>query len=232
MPTCGPPPSASGRSGNKSAVSRSFFFAKPERLMRGGIRFARHRGAGWLARFFSLDPCSHSVNCSVYVTSTRQADLLGHQLAMNLRGAYTHLRRRSNQVLARFGMSSDQYVLLAALAEHGEATQQELVRCCFSDTATIGAMVGLLEAKGLVRRTPDPEDGRATRVGLTPAGRRRAAALRRASVPVRAEMAALFNSQEMAALLAFLQRLTGAFRPPGRPRAGAAKSAPKRLSKR
>jgi DNA-binding MarR family transcriptional regulator len=135
---------------------------------------------------------------------------------MHLRAAYTHLRRRSNLAFAPFGMTADQYVLLTVLAQSGDATQQELVRRCYSDTATIGAMLSLLEAKGLVARKPHPHDGRAWSVRLTQSGRYLAEEMRQASRNIRAELAALFNQQELQKLIEFLGRLAGAMPPPGR----------------
>ena len=138
---------------------------------------------------------------------------------MRVRAAAAHLRRRSNLAFASFGMTTDQYVLLTVLAEEGKATQQELVTQCFSDTATIGAMVALLETKGLVKRTPHPRDRRALSVSLTRSGRRLAKQMRTSSAAVRADLMRLFSEQELATLLEFLGRLAGAMRPPPR-RAG------------
>jgi DNA-binding MarR family transcriptional regulator len=163
-----------------------------------------------------LTPDGIGDNCNVYVISRTSADLLGHYLAMNLRAAHAHLRRRSNQVFSRFGMTADQYVLLTVLSECGAANQQELVRSCYSDTATIGTMVALLETKGVVRRTPHPEDRRAQSVTLTRAGRRLAEEMWRRSSSLRAEMVRLFNEQELTTLIGFLKRLATAMRPPGR----------------
>jgi len=145
---------------------------------------------------------------------------------MHLRAAYAHLRRRSNLTFSSFGMSSDQYVLLAVLAEDGEATQQHLVRRCYSDTATIGTMVSLLEAKGLVTRTPDPQDGRALRVKLTASGLRLAKEMRRSSSAIRVQLAAIFNQKERQSLVEFLDRIAKAMRPPGR-KTAATQSQPK-----
>jgi DNA-binding MarR family transcriptional regulator len=77
-------------------------------------------------------------------------------------------------------------------------------------------MLSLLEAKRLIRRTPHPRDGRARSVRLTLCGGRLAEKMRRGSRNIRAEMAALFNEQEMRLLIEFLERLAGAMRPPGR----------------
>jgi DNA-binding MarR family transcriptional regulator len=116
-------------------------------------------------------------------------------------------------------MTTDQYVLLTVLSEEGKATQQELVRQCYSDTATIGAMLSLLEGKGLVARVPHPQDGRALSVRLTRSGRRLAEEMRRSSSSLRVDLAALFNEQELQTLINFLDRLAGAMRPPGRRKA-------------
>lgn len=161
-----------------------------------------------------LDWPGSSGNCVVYVTSKPQhPDQLGHQLAMRVRAAAAHLRRRSNLTFATFGMTTDQYVLLTVLVEEGKMTQQELVAHCFSDTATIGAMVFLLETKGLVKRTPHPRDRRALSVSLTGAGRRLARQMRNSSAGVRADLMRLFSEQELATLMEFLARLAGAMRP-------------------
>jgi len=150
------------------------------------------------------------------VTSSEHADRQGHQLAMHLRAAYARLRRRSNLAFSCFGMSSDQYVLLTVLAQHGQATQQDLVRRCYSDTATIGSMVALLQAKGLVTRTPHPRDGRALRVKLTRSGRRLAERMKQSSSSIRAELAAMFNPQERRSFIDLLDRVARAMCPPGR----------------
>jgi DNA-binding MarR family transcriptional regulator len=150
------------------------------------------------------------------VISKKRADLLGHQLAMRLRAAYAHLRRRSNVAFAPFGMTSDQYVLLMVLAQMGEATQQQLVRSCFSDTATIGTMLSLLKAKGLITRMPHPRDGRAWSVKLTGPGRHMAEEMRRASARLRTELAGLFTEKELPLLIEFLGRLAAAMPPPAR----------------
>ena len=108
------------------------------------------------------------------------------------------------------------FVLLTVLAQQGDATQQELVRLCYSDTATIGTMLSLLEQKGRVTRTPHPEDGRALSVRLTPSGRRLAEKMRQSSSGLRTELATLFTEAELGTLIEFLNRLAGAMHPPAR----------------
>jgi len=135
---------------------------------------------------------------------------------MHLRAASAHLRRRSNLAFAPFGLTTDQYVVLTVLAGQGESTQQELVRRCFSDTATMGAMLTLLEGKGLVTRAPHPHDGRARSVKLTLAGETLAKDMWRGSSAVRTSLAAPFTTEELRTFIGFLDRLAGALPPPRR----------------
>jgi DNA-binding MarR family transcriptional regulator len=137
----------------------------------------------------------------------------GHELAMRLRAAYSFFRRRSSAELAPLRSSSDQFVLLTVLAVGGPATQQELVRRCHSDTNTLGAMLALLETKGLVRRKANTADGRAWIVSLTKAGKALQEELWNQSEGLRAELAALFDPNEITVLLSLLDRVIEAMRP-------------------
>ena len=78
----------------------------------------------------------------------------GHELAMALRAAYLGMHRRTGAVLARTGVTADQFVVLAALAEADALTQNELVSRTSSDPNTVRAMLVLLERKLLVKRRP------------------------------------------------------------------------------
>ncbi len=56
--------------------------------------------------------------------------------------------------------------------EEGPRTQAELAYDMGTDAPATTMIVTALEARGLVKRTPDPDDRRAKRVSLTAAGRR------------------------------------------------------------
>lgn len=132
---------------------------------------------------------------------------------MRLRGAYSFFRRRANLALAPLGMSSDQFVLLAVLAKNGPATQQELVRRCHSDATTLGAMLVLLETKGLVKRKAHARDGRSWIVSLSKAGEALQKDLWNCGDSVRAELEVLFSPGEKRLLLELLDRIIEAMRP-------------------
>ena len=101
----------------------------------------------------------------------------GHDIAMALRAAYWAMHRQADAALAPWGVTADQFVLLSLIADGEGAdragvSQQSLVRGASSDANTVGAMLGRLEAIGLVSRQPHPTDGRARVVALTAKGRR------------------------------------------------------------
>ncbi|WP_446214867.1 MarR family winged helix-turn-helix transcriptional regulator [Micromonospora sp. IBHARD004] len=64
------------------------------------------------------------------------------------------------------------YRLLAALEEHGPASQADLGRRCGIDRSDVVAVLNELAAKNLVVRAPDPADRRRNVITLTDAGRR------------------------------------------------------------
>jgi DNA-binding MarR family transcriptional regulator len=90
---------------------------------------------------------------------------------MLMRGAYLNFHRRAQAHFGKRGVTADQYVMLAVLAEEADLTQKELTRRTYSDANTVTAMLNRLEEKGLVERRACDRDGRARRVRLTRRGR-------------------------------------------------------------
>lgn len=70
------------------------------------------------------------------------------------------------------------YGLLTQLHHAGPQRPSDLAGYVGVGKATIGRQLKPLEALGLIRRLPDPDDGRAHLVDLTDAGRTRLAAVR------------------------------------------------------
>jgi DNA-binding MarR family transcriptional regulator len=134
----------------------------------------------------------------------------GHDMAMGLRAAYRAMHRRTEAGLARRGVTADQFVLLALLAEQDGITQQELVRRASSDANTIRAMLVLLESRGLVARRQHRSDRRARSVILTRKGRRAYEKLWADSEPVRERLFAALRPEEADALVEFLGRISEA----------------------
>ena len=68
-------------------------------------------------------------------------------------------------------MTQEQFVMLNKLYHRDGCSQGELVNETFNDRANVSRIVGGLERKGWIKRSPDPVDGRGVRVFLLPAGR-------------------------------------------------------------
>ena len=134
----------------------------------------------------------------------------GHDIAMGLRAAYARMHRQSNMSVAGRGVTIDQFVLLALLAEQDGITQQELVRRASSDANTVRAMLVLLEDGGLVAREPHPTDRRARQVTLTHRGQRALDQLWTDSEPVRQRMVSALTPTEADLLVDFLRRISDA----------------------
>jgi DNA-binding MarR family transcriptional regulator len=138
----------------------------------------------------------------------------GSDTAIALRAAYLALHRQSEARFARYGVTADQFVLLASLARGGHAlTQRELARRMSSDPSTVRAMLVLLEQRGLVERHTHPTDARARTVALTPEGARMYQRLWRAGEPVREQLLGALRPGEAETLIKLLAQVAEALDP-------------------
>lgn len=137
----------------------------------------------------------------------------GHDIAMALRAAYWAMHREADAVLARHGVTADQFVLMSLLAEVEAIKQQELVRRATSDANTVRAMLVLLEGRGLVSREAHPTDGRARSVALTGKGRRMHAHLRAGSEPFRQRLLSALGPEQGESLVENLKSIAAAMTP-------------------
>lgn len=133
------------------------------------------------------------------------------ELPLALRTAYLHLHRRSDAVFAEFGITADQFVLLATLGRGQATTQRELAARMPSDPSTVRAMLVLLENRGLVMREPHPADARARTVSLTTAGKRTLQQAFVAGQELRDEMVQSLSARETRLLLSLLRRVSETF---------------------
>jgi DNA-binding MarR family transcriptional regulator len=130
------------------------------------------------------------------------------ELPRILRTTYFAMHRISDRHFARQGVTADQFVLLACLAQEDGITQQELARRASSDPSTIRAMLLLLEGRALVARERDPQDSRARLVTLTSKGRRAYDRLLKTSQPIREQMLKGFSAEAARSLIVGLRRVT------------------------
>ena len=99
---------------------------------------------------------------------TQDPDL--DQVAGALRVSIGLLVRRLRQVQAEGELTLPETSALARLDRGGPATPSALAKLEQISPQSMGATLGALEARGLVERRPDPEDGRQVVMSATEAG--------------------------------------------------------------
>jgi DNA-binding MarR family transcriptional regulator len=98
------------------------------------------------------------------------ADLDTHQIAANLRLSIGLLLRRMRQIPTGDELTLSESSALARLDRGGPATSAALARLEQISPQSMGATLAALEARGLIVRAPDPEDGRRMILSATSAG--------------------------------------------------------------
>jgi DNA-binding MarR family transcriptional regulator len=80
-----------------------------------------------------------------------------------------HLGRRLRDIDARAGLTSSRFSALASLRFHGSRNIGDLAADERVKPPSMTRLVRDMERDGLIRRSPDPDDGRGVRVELTEA---------------------------------------------------------------
>lgn len=127
-----------------------------------------------------MPPASATLSEQLELSVTRLAHVL-------IRGADAGLSRTAASVLHRLATAGSQRV-----------TELAVYESIAQPSAT--TLVGRLESQGLVTRTPDPDDGRAVRVSITPAGEKLLAERRAARAEALDARLAVLDAGERALL--------------------------------
>lgn len=112
------------------------------------------------------------------------------------------LRRRLRQVAIAGELTFPQTAALGRLDRGGPATGADLARVEQISPQSMGATLSELEARGLVRRHPDPSDGRRILLSITATGRRELNQRRTARADQLKRGLADFDQAELAQLAA------------------------------
>lgn len=136
-------------------------------------------------------------------------------LAESFRAVARELRRRTQAALEPWDVTPSQARALGVLRHHGPVRLRDLAAHLRIAPRSATEVVDDLEARGLAVRSPDPDDRRATRVGLTPAGDATAAAIRAARAAGADDYFAGLDDADRAALARILRRLARSARGDG-----------------
>jgi len=95
-------------------------------------------------------------------------------VSREIRVVFGRLQRRLREIADADDLTSPQAAALSTLRKHGPASASELADREGVRPQSIATIVAALEQRGLVRRDPDPGDGRRLIVSLTDDGQGRA----------------------------------------------------------
>lgn len=107
------------------------------------------------------------------------------------------------------------YLLLGALEADGPLRIAALAEATEVDISTASRQIPPLERQGLVRRLPNPADGRGSLIEITPLGRERLQAARSERLARILELTRDWPESDRAAFAGYLARLNQAITAPG-----------------
>ena len=148
------------------------------------------------------------------VASVRSADIevaeFAGQLFFRLRRA-THTRTAA--ALETLDLTPALFALLNVLGAHAGANQQEIGSAMGIDPSTMVSLIDQLEAAGLAKRRPHPNDRRAREVLIAPKGRRVLEQAQQLVRGVEGEVLQGLTATERRELMALLRRAFNAAPP-------------------
>lgn len=96
-----------------------------------------------------------------------------HELYLLLTDLFYLLDDNDRQFFGEFGLSTRQFWALHHLSETEGLSMIDLSRLLFTDKSNVTAIADRLEAAGLIKRSPAPQDRRVILLTLTPEGAER-----------------------------------------------------------
>ena len=152
---------------------------------------------------------------SVPTPSTPEQPCTGSTLGLLFRQVRDAMWARMERELAGLGhdLTFSQYITLKKLAT-GTAGVTDLARAAEVNPGAMTRLLDKLEAKGLVTRTADPDDRRATNIGLTDAGQRIWLDINQCGMRVREQAMAGMTEADRSQLTRLLEQARDNLQPP------------------
>lgn len=133
----------------------------------------------------------------------QQREYIGYRVYTTQRALFRSLEA----CVAQAGLTPGQWNALSQLAEHGAMTQKQLAERLQKEQATVTRSIERLVQRGLVVRTPNPQDRRANIVDITPEATRLLADLEPDVTRRNEELAAGISAKDLEVLFDVLDRL-------------------------
>ncbi|MBB3427414.1 DNA-binding MarR family transcriptional regulator [Rhizobium sp. BK312] len=118
--------------------------------------------------------------------------------------AFSRLGERRVRAL---GFNIGQLPVLYLLRNGAQMSQKDLAKFAKIEQPSMAQMLARMERDGLIRRTPDPADGRSSLVSLTEAAVAKLPAARQALEEGRDQVLSGFSADEVQTLLQLMRRL-------------------------
>ena len=109
------------------------------------------------------------------------------------------------------GISITQLGALMLIYEQQGCLLKDMASALNLNNSALTGLANRMEANGLICREPCPDDGRASRLFLTPLGQEKVKAVKPLIKTLTREMTAGFTDEEMAVVFRFLNHLLHAF---------------------
>jgi DNA-binding MarR family transcriptional regulator len=129
------------------------------------------------------------------------------RLPLLLRRAWYGLNQAFRRRIAHLGLTPDQFTVMRTLLENDGITQRELAKLMSSDPNTVASLLARMDKAGLVHRQAHEKDGRAHRLRLKPAGRRKYEAARDIAIAMQAEILSVLPEGVQESFLENLDRV-------------------------
>lgn len=117
------------------------------------------------------------------------------------------LARLGERRVKTFGFSIGQMPVIYLLRDGGAMSQKELARFAKIEQPSMAQMLARMERDGLIRRTPDPNDGRSHLISLSETALKKLPAARAALHEGSEQALTGFSEDEVSTLLGMLRRL-------------------------
>lgn len=131
---------------------------------------------------------------------------LSERLGLHIKRAEQELIAAKHAALRPCGLTVPQYAALCSLAEQPRISAAALARMSLVTAQTMATVLGNLQTKGLITRSPHPWHRKVAEVQLTDRGRELLATADAAAVRIERHLADAFTDTEQAQLIELLTR--------------------------
>ena len=142
-------------------------------------------------------------------SQTRLAEFMPYRLSVTSNAVSDLI---AGEYRAQFGLKIPEWRIMAVLGDAGTLTQRQLVAATLMDKVAVNRASKVLEARGLVARSPNVSDGRSHHLELTPEGITMHGQIMPLAVDMYEQVFACLTERETDKLRAILAKLLGSVR--------------------